>query len=37
MLGDYDSEDFDTGRGAQVRDNAVATIAILSAALGIDQ
>ena len=36
MLGDYDSEEFDSGRGAQVRDNAVAAIAILSSALGID-
>jgi hypothetical protein len=36
MLGDYDSEEFDSGRGAQVRDNAVAAIAILSAALGLD-
>lgn len=36
MLGDYDTEDFDLGRGAMVRDNAVAAIAILSAVLGID-
>jgi hypothetical protein len=36
MLGDYDTEDFDIGRGAMVRDNAVAAIAILSAVLGID-
>ena len=36
MLGNYDVEDFDTGRGALVRDNAVAAIGILSKALGID-
>jgi len=36
MLGNYDVEDFDTGRGALVRDNAVAAIAILSNAIGID-
>ena len=36
MLGNYDVEDFDTGRGALVRDNAVAAIAILSNALGVD-
>jgi hypothetical protein len=35
MLGNYDVEDFGSGRGALVRDNAVAAIAILSAALGI--
>ena len=36
MLGNYDVEEFDSGRGAQVRDNAVAAIAILSYVLGID-
>ena len=36
MLGDYDSEDFDSGRGLVVQQNAVAAIAILSAAVGID-
>jgi hypothetical protein len=36
MLGDYDFEEFDSGRGAAVRDNAVAAIAIISAALGLD-
>jgi hypothetical protein len=36
MLGDFDSEEFDSGRGAAVRDNAVAAIAILSAAIGLD-
>ena len=36
MLGDYDREEFDSGRGLAVQQNAVAAIAILSAALGID-
>ncbi len=36
MLGDFDKEAFDTGRGAQVRDNAVAAMASLSAVLGLD-
>lgn len=36
MLGDYAIEDFNSGRGAQVRDNAVAAIASLSACTGID-
>ena len=36
MLGDYDNEDFNSGRGALVRDNAVAAISILNARLGID-
>jgi len=36
MLGNYDVEAFNSGRGALVRDNAVAAIAILTAALGID-
>lgn len=36
MLGNYDVEDFDSGRGLAVQRNAVATIAILSKALGID-
>ncbi len=36
MLGDYDSEEFDSGRGALVRDNALAAISILSAKLGLD-
>jgi hypothetical protein len=36
MLGNYDVEGFDSGRGALVRDQAVAAIAILSAALEID-
>ena len=33
MLGDYRSEDFETGRGLRVQANAVAAVAILSAAL----
>jgi hypothetical protein len=36
MLGNYDAEDFDSGRGLAVQQNAVAAIAILSKALGID-
>lgn len=36
MLGDYDKDEFDSGRGAKVRNNAVAAIATLSAVLGID-
>jgi hypothetical protein len=36
MLGDYDSEEFNNGRGALVRNNAIAAIAILSTALDID-
>ncbi len=36
MLGNFDMEDFDAGRGALVRDNAVVAIAILIMALGID-
>lgn len=36
MLGDYDTESFDSGRGASVRRNAVAAIATLSAVLGLD-
>ena len=36
MLGDYETEPFNTGRGAQVRDNTVAAMATLSAVLGLD-
>lgn len=36
MLGNYATEDFNTGRGATVRKNAVASMATLSAVLGID-
>ena len=36
MLGDYETEAFDSGRGQQVRKNAVAAIATLSAILGLD-
>ncbi|HEX8140594.1 MAG TPA: peptidoglycan recognition family protein [Pyrinomonadaceae bacterium] len=35
MLGDYDKDSFDTGRGAKVRDNTIAAIATLSAILGL--
>jgi N-acetylmuramoyl-L-alanine amidase len=36
MLGDYESEAFDGGRGRKVRSNAVAALATLSAVLGLD-
>jgi hypothetical protein len=36
MLGNYETEKFDSGRGAKVRDNAVAAVATLSAVLGLD-
>jgi N-acetylmuramoyl-L-alanine amidase-like protein len=36
MLGDYEREAFDGGRGLNVRKNAVAALATLSAILGID-
>ena len=36
MLGDYDKEAFNSGRGQQVQKNAVAAIATLSAVLGLD-
>jgi len=36
MLGNYDVEDFDSGRGALVQKNAVAALAILSSVLGLD-
>jgi hypothetical protein len=35
MIGDYASERFDAGPGAQVRDNAVAAMAILHRRLGL--
>ena len=35
MVGDYASESFDTGSGAQVRDNAVAALAVLHSKLGL--
>lgn len=35
MLGDYETDRFDTGRGAAVRDNAVSAIASIHAALGL--
>jgi hypothetical protein len=36
MLGDYEKEAFDSGRGAKVRKNAVSAIATLSAILGLN-
>jgi hypothetical protein len=36
MLGDYDAEAFDSGRGLAVRENAIAAIATLTAILGLD-
>ena len=36
MLGDYRTDDFDGGRGAAVRKNAVCAMASLCGALGID-
>lgn len=36
MLGDYDSEEFDKGRGLKTRQNTVAAMATLSAILGLD-
>jgi N-acetylmuramoyl-L-alanine amidase len=36
MLGDYDRDSFDSGRGLNVRKNTVAAIATLSAILGLD-
>jgi len=36
MLGDYDKDEFDSGRGLKVQKNAVAAVATLSAMLGID-
>jgi len=36
MLGDYDKEAFDSGRGLKVRKNTVPALATLSAILGID-
>jgi hypothetical protein len=36
MVGNYEVEDFHSGLGAKVRDNAVAALAILHHALGID-
>jgi hypothetical protein len=35
MIGDYATESFDTGAGAQVRDNAVVAMAILHRKLGL--
>jgi N-acetylmuramoyl-L-alanine amidase len=36
MLGDYEKEAFDSGRGLNVRKNTLAALATLSAILGID-
>lgn len=36
MLGNFEVEAFDAGAGAQVRDNAIAALAILHARLGLD-
>ena len=36
MLGDYEKEIFDKGRGLQVRNNAVAALATVCAVLGLD-
>jgi len=36
MLGDYNQEPFDTGRGLKVRNNAIAALGILSSVLGFD-
>jgi hypothetical protein len=36
MLGNYEKESFDSGRGLRVRQNTVAAIATLSAILGLD-
>lgn len=36
MLGDFEKEKFDSGRGLKARNNAVAALATLSAILGLD-
>jgi hypothetical protein len=36
MLGYFDRESFDTGRGAKVRDNSMAALAIMCEALGVE-
>jgi hypothetical protein len=36
MLGDFEREGFDSGRGLKVRENTVAALATLSAILGLD-
>jgi hypothetical protein len=36
MLGDYEKEPFDRGRGLAVQANAIAAMATLSAVLGLD-
>lgn len=36
MLGDYESEEFDSGRGQSVQNNAIAAMATLCAVIGLD-
>jgi hypothetical protein len=36
MLGDYDKDEFDSGRGLRVQKNAVAAVATMSAVLGLN-
>jgi hypothetical protein len=36
MLGDFEAEAFDRGRGSAVRDNAVSAIATLCGVMGLD-
>jgi hypothetical protein len=36
MLGDYDKDEFDSGRGLKVQNNAIAAVATLTAVLGLD-
>jgi hypothetical protein len=36
MLGDYDTDEFESGRGLAVQKNAVAAVATVSAVLGLD-
>ncbi|QDF38174.1 peptidoglycan recognition family protein [Bradyrhizobium symbiodeficiens] len=36
MLGDYDRDEFNSGRGLRVQRNAVAAVATMSAVLGLD-
>jgi hypothetical protein len=36
MLGDYQTDEFDTGRGMKIRDNAVSAMASVSSVLGLD-
>src|SRR5262249_23197803 len=36
QLGDFETDDYDAGRGAKVRDNTIAAMAILSIAAGFE-